>query len=210
MVTAVVVKSVKTKESTGLPNVSMPADADAADNSGTAEYRCVLTGALLFHSDSPHEIVEGGVRTPVAAARRAGWKHWRPATASRRRRRRRRVFPSDVIDVIARARLQPLELDRPAFIQRWQAYLLALQAAVERDHGVERTERLALGAQIFVKKLLREFDEFDFFTPRADSGDEAPAAAAPLAVLGYREDELTPYVYFLKEGVREVRGGANT
>ena len=115
-----------------------------------------------------------------------------------------------MIDVIARARLQPLELDRPAFIQRWQAYLRALQAAVERDHGVERTERLALGAQIFAKKLLREFDELDFFTPPADSGDGPPPAAAPLAVLGYREDELTPYVYFLKEGVREVRGGANT
>ena len=119
-------------------------------------------------------------------------------------------FSMDVIDVIARARLQPLELDRPAFIQRWQAYLRALQAAVERDHGVERTERLALGAQIFAKKLLREFDELDFFTPPTNSGDGPPPAAAPLAVLGYREDELTPYVYFLKEGVREVRGGANT
>ena len=86
----------------------------------------------------------------------------------------------------------------------------AQQAAVERDHGVERTERLALGAQIFAKKLLREFDELDFFTPPADSGDGPPPAAAPLAVLGYREDELTPYAYFLKEGVREVRGGANT
>jgi len=188
----------------------MPADADAADDSGPAEYRCVLTGAILFHSDSPHELVEDGVAYAVRGSLDDGLEALAAGDGEQAAATAAAGFPTDVIDVIARARLQPLELDRPAFIQRWQAYLRALQAAVERDHGVERTERLALGAQIFAKKLLREFDELDFFTPPADSGDGPPPAAAPLAVLGYREDELTPYVYFLKEGVREVRGGANT
>ena len=188
----------------------MPADADASDNSGPAEYRCVLTGALLFHSDSPHELVEDGVAYAVRGSLDDGLEALAAGDGEQAAATAAAGFPMDVIDVIARARLQPLELDRPAFIQRWQAYLRALQAAVERDHGVERTERLAIGAQIFAKKLLREFDELDFFTPPADSGDGPPPAAAPLAVLGYREDELTPYVYFLKEGVREVRGGANT
>ena len=103
---------------------------------------------------------------------------------------------------------------RPTDVAKEVHHLRPVSPAKSALHAVapsgSRTERLALGAQIFAKKLLREFDELDFFTPPADSGDGPPPAAAPLAVLGYREDELTPYVYFLKEGVREVRGGANT
>ena len=93
---------------------------------------------------------------------------------------------------------------RPARLHPALAGLRALQAAVERDHQRRAHRAVALGADL-CEKLLREFDELDLFTP-PDSGDALPAAAL-LAVLGYREDELTPYVYFLKEGVREVRGG---
>ena len=56
----------------------------------------------------------------------------------------------DVLKLMTVADLREAGLDAAALIAQLQTIagsVAALQAAVERDHGVERTERLALGAQ---------------------------------------------------------------
>ena len=106
-------------------------------------------------------------------------------------------LPLEVVDVVSWAGLKPIALDKAGFVQRWQRYLAALQLhlATQPD-GDSRAERLAQRGQLFAKKLLGNFDELDFLVSASD------AAGGALAVLHYREDGLTPYVYFIAEGVR--------
>ena len=157
----------------------------------TQEYTCRLTGDKLFSSAFPfvQEDTLIVVRGSMEAGLDAMALHTRPAADSEEF-----ILPVSAVDIIAWAGLQRVELDKPAFVKRWQRYVRSLQNGLSE----ERSERLAVFSQIFAKKLLRTFDEIEFVaTPGADS-------AGGLAILHYREDALTPYLAILAEGVNDL------
>jgi len=102
-------------------------------------------------------------------------------------------LPPSVVDVAAWAGLRRIELDRTAFVKRWQRYVSILQRRLTEA----RAEQLALSSLLVAKRLLHTFDELEFLC--GASGEHCSA----LVVLHYREDALTPHLYFLRDGVED-------
>jgi hypothetical protein len=156
-------------------------------------FTCVLTGDKMFSQTAPLEFVDDvaySVRGSIDAGLDALLLEspMPPPGGS--------SLPIEVVDLVSWAGLRPTPLDRAGFMQRWQRYVAALQAHLQsQPDGERRAERLGKSGLLFARKLLGHFDELDFLVTASD------VPGGGLAVLHYREDGLTPYLYFLAEGV---------
>ena len=154
---------------------------------------CVLTHDPMFSQTAPREFVDD-VAYSVRGSIDAGLDKlllegpMSPPGGS--------SLPIEVVDLVSWAGLRPTPLDRAGFMQRWQRYIAALQTHLQNQpDGERRAERLGKSGLLFARKLLGHFDELDFLVTASD------LPGGGLAVLHYREDGLTPYLYFLAEGV---------
>ncbi|KAG5351941.1 hypothetical protein C0989_004438 [Termitomyces sp. Mn162] len=63
----------------------------------------------------------------------------------------------------------------------------------------ERREAFEKGAQAYAKKIVANFKDYEFYT------GENMDAEGMVALLNYREDGVTPYFTFWKDGLKEVK-----
>ena len=168
----------------------------------TATFRCVLTRDSVFSAAFPYEVVENGFAYRVTCSLHEGLQALAsdPADSASEAE-----VPMSAIDAVRWASLRQLTLDRPAFIKRWQRYTTELQRHWSARGADARAEQLALEGQLFAKKLLRQFDELDFFC----TADGDPSSC--LAVLHYCDaDGLTPCLYVLVDGVTDDSPGTDS
>lgn len=100
-----------------------------------------------------------------------------------------------VIDVVDSFRLEQTSFDKKSYLTYMKGYLKAIKAKLE-DSKPDRVAAFEKGAQAYIKKVLENFGDFDFYT--GDSMDPE----AMVVPLGYRENGTTPYLVYWKDGLR--------
>ncbi|KAI0053548.1 translationally controlled tumor-associated [Auriscalpium vulgare] len=100
-----------------------------------------------------------------------------------------------VNNVIHSFRLQPTTFDKKTFLTYLKGYMKAVKAKLPED----RVKAFEGGAQTFAKKVVANFKDYEFYTGEGMNPD------GMVALLNYREDGVTPYFTFWKDGLKEVK-----
>ncbi|RKP10464.1 translationally-controlled tumor protein [Thamnocephalis sphaerospora] len=103
------------------------------------------------------------------------------------------------VDIIENSfRLQQTTFDKKSYTVYIRDYMKRIVAELEKSNP-ERVEPFKKAAATYVKKVLGNFKDYDFFT-----GEQVvPEGMAVLR--NYREDGITPYYIFFKDGLKEVK-----
>jgi len=100
-----------------------------------------------------------------------------------------------VNNIIHSFRLQQTSFDKKGFL----AYLKGYMKAVKAKLPEERVPAFEKGAAAYAKKIVANFKDFEFYTGESMNPDGL------VALLNYREDGVTPYFVFWKDGLKEVK-----
>jgi len=100
-----------------------------------------------------------------------------------------------VNNVVHTFRLQPTSFDKKSYLTYLKGYMKAVKAAIPE----ERRPAFETGAQAYAKKLVGDFKNYEFFTGSSSNTD------GMVALLNYREDGITPYLTFWKDGLKEIK-----
>jgi len=68
-----------------------------------------------------------------------------------------------------------------------------------KDTNPDRVSAFQKGSSAFVKKVLGDFNNYDFYT------GESMTIDAMVVLKSYKEDGITPYFYFFKDGLLEEK-----
>ena len=94
--------------------------------------------------------------------------------------------------------LMETSFDKKSF-QIWiKGYMKAVKAHLE-ENDPDRVKDFMSGAAKMVKKILGNFKEYQFFT------GESMDAEGSVGFLFYKEDGITPYFWFFKDGVKSEK-----
>ena len=96
----------------------------------------------------------------------------------------------------------PPTLPSPAFSFPLSLFLKTYMKKIIEDLKESNPDQVAEfkdGAQKEVKKILDTFGDWDFFTGESNTED------AMVALMNYREDGITPYMLFWKDGLVEEK-----
>ncbi|KAG5732383.1 Translationally-controlled tumor like protein [Termitomyces sp. T112] len=102
---------------------------------------------------------------------------------------------SQVNNVVHSFRLQSTSFDKKSYLTYLKGYMKALKEKLPE----ERREAFEKGAQAYAKKIVANFKDYEFYT------GENMDAEGMVALLNYREDGVTPYFTFWKDGLKEVK-----
>ncbi|RKO95335.1 translationally controlled tumor-associated [Caulochytrium protostelioides] len=103
-----------------------------------------------------------------------------------------------VNDVIYSFRLQETSFQKKSYMVYIKDYMKQLKKTLAEKNP----ERLAIfekKIQPFVKKILEKFDDYEFLV------GESMSPEGLVALLNYREDGITPYITFFKDGLTEEK-----
>ncbi|KAH8830953.1 Mss4-like protein [Flagelloscypha sp. PMI_526] len=100
-----------------------------------------------------------------------------------------------VNNVIHSFRLQPTTFDKKTYLTTLKAYMKAVKGKLSE----ERVADFESGAQTFAKKVVANFKDYEFYTGENMNPD------GMVALLNYREDGVTPYFTFWKDGLKVVK-----
>lgn len=99
-----------------------------------------------------------------------------------------------VINIVAGHRLQATSFDKKGFVSWVKPYLARIRTALEASKP-DRVAPFMKGSEVFIKRLLTSFSDYDFYV------NESMDFEAGLAIRFYKEDGITPYFYFFRDGV---------
>lgn len=103
-----------------------------------------------------------------------------------------------VNNVVNSGRLQSTVFDKKSYIAHIRGYL----KAVKEHLKVKNPDRVTVfesKAQAFVKKIVANIKDYEFYTGESMNPD------GMVALLNYREDGVTPYLTFWKDGFTAVK-----
>ncbi|PBL02605.1 translationally controlled tumor-associated [Armillaria gallica] len=103
-----------------------------------------------------------------------------------------------VNNVVHSFRLQSTAFDRKSFLLYLKGYMKTVKAKLAETNP-DRVEGFEKGAQAYAKKIVANFKDFEFYTGETMNAD------GMVALLNYREDGVTPYFTFWKDGLKEVK-----
>jgi len=92
-------------------------------------------------------------------------------------------------------RLQPTSFDKSNFLKYLKGYMKATKEELPED----RVTDFEKGAQAYAKKIVANFKDYEFYVGESLDID------GMVALLNYREDGITPYFTFWKDGLEEVK-----
>ncbi|KAF9055300.1 translationally controlled tumor-associated [Hymenopellis radicata] len=98
---------------------------------------------------------------------------------------------SQVNNVAHSFRLQPTSFDKKSYLTYLKGYMKAVKATLPAD----RVDAFEKGAQAFAKKLVANFKDYEF----------SMNPDGMVALLNYREDGVTPYFTFWKDGLKVIK-----
>ncbi|KAK0453695.1 translationally controlled tumor-associated [Armillaria borealis] len=105
---------------------------------------------------------------------------------------------TQVNNVVHSFRLQSTAFDKKSFLLYLKGYMKSVKAKLAETNP-DRVEAFEKGAQAYAKKIVANFKDFEFYTGENMNTD------GMVALLNYREDGVTPYFTFWKDGLKEVK-----
>ncbi|KAK0242830.1 translationally controlled tumor-associated [Armillaria nabsnona] len=103
-----------------------------------------------------------------------------------------------VNNVVHSFRLQSTAFDKKSFLSYLKGYMKTVKAKLAETNP-DRVNAFEKGAQTYAKKIVANFKDFEFYTGETMNAD------GMVALLNYREDGVTPYFTFWKDGLKEVK-----
>ncbi|KAN0061037.1 hypothetical protein ACQY0O_006771 [Thecaphora frezii] len=101
-----------------------------------------------------------------------------------------------VINLVHSFRLQSTSFDKKSYLAYLKGYMKTIKAKLQESNP-DRVEAFEKGAQAFAKKIIANFKDYEFFI------GESMDADAMVVLLNYREDGVTPYLTYWKDGLKE-------
>jgi len=105
---------------------------------------------------------------------------------------------TQVNNVVYSFRLQSTSFDKKTYLSYLKGYMKAVKADLA-EKNPDRVAAFEKGAQAFAKKIVANFKDFEFYTGEGMNPD------GMVALLNYREDGITPYFTFWKDGLKEIK-----
>ncbi|KAJ7047324.1 translationally controlled tumor protein [Mycena alexandri] len=105
---------------------------------------------------------------------------------------------SQVNNVVHSFRLQSTQFDKKSFLSYLKGYMKEVKAKLAETKP-ERVEAFEKGAATFAKKIVSNFKDYEFYIGENMNPD------GMVALLNYREDGVTPYFTFWKDGLKEIK-----
>ena len=103
-----------------------------------------------------------------------------------------------VNNVISAFHLEETAFTKKDFMTYIKTYMKRLKEHLEQNNP-DRVKAFMSEIQVFVKDVLGRFDDFQFFT------GESMDPEAGVALMFYKEDGITPYFYFMRDGLKEEK-----
>ncbi|WBW74753.1 translationally controlled tumor protein-like protein Tma19/Tpt1 [Schizosaccharomyces osmophilus] len=91
-------------------------------------------------------------------------------------------------------RLNPTSFDKKSYMSYIKGYMKAIKGRLQ-EKNPERLPIFEKKAVEYVKKILANFNDYDFFIGESMDPD------AMVVLMNYREDGITPYMTFFKDGL---------
>ncbi|KAJ7638858.1 translationally controlled tumor-associated [Roridomyces roridus] len=102
---------------------------------------------------------------------------------------------TQVNNVVHSFRLQSTSFDKKSYLSYLKAYMKAVKAKLPAD----RVEAFEKGAATYAKKVVANFKDYEFYVGETMNPD------GMVALLNYREDGVTPYLTYWKDGLKEIK-----
>ena len=100
-----------------------------------------------------------------------------------------------VNNVVYSFRLSETSFDKKSYMTYIKGYMKALKAELQAN-SPDRVEVFEKKVQSFVKKILENFKDYEFYVGESMNPD------GMVALLNYREDGITPFFTFFKDGLK--------
>lgn len=100
-----------------------------------------------------------------------------------------------VNNVMHSFRLHQTSFDKKSYLTYLKGYMKAVKGKLPED----RVAEFEKGATAFAKRIVANFKDYEFYT------GESMDVEGSVALLNYREDGVTPYFTFWKDGVKETK-----
>ncbi|KAJ3807135.1 translationally controlled tumor-associated [Lentinula lateritia] len=105
---------------------------------------------------------------------------------------------TQVNNVVYSFRLQSTSFDKKSYLVYLKGYMKKIKAHLQ-EVNPDRVEPFEKDAAAFAKKVVTNFKDYEFYTGEGMDPD------GMVALLNYREDGVTPYFTFWKDGLKEVK-----
>ncbi|KAH8999124.1 translationally controlled tumor-associated [Lactarius akahatsu] len=105
---------------------------------------------------------------------------------------------TQVNNVVHSFRLQSTTFDKKSFLTYLKGYMKAVKAKLAEGKP-DRVDQFEKGAATYAKKIIANFKDYEFYIGESMNPD------GMVALLNYREDGITPYFTFWKDGLKEVK-----
>uniref|UniRef100_A0A7S2RXI2 TCTP domain-containing protein n=1 Tax=Mucochytrium quahogii TaxID=96639 RepID=A0A7S2RXI2_9STRA len=102
-------------------------------------------------------------------------------------------------NIVLASKLSPTQFDKKSYQVYIKDYMKALKAKIAETRGQEAADNFVKKAQTSVKEILGNFKNYDFYLGESQNPD------GQVALLDYREDGVTPYMLFFKDGIKEEK-----
>jgi len=103
-----------------------------------------------------------------------------------------------VNNVVHSFRLQATTFDKKSYLAYLKSYMKAIKSHLA-ENKPDRVETFEKSAQTYAKKIVANFKDFEFYVGESMNPD------GMVALLNYREDGVTPYFTFWKDGLKEIK-----
>ncbi|KAG4306295.1 hypothetical protein PORY_000283 [Pneumocystis oryctolagi] len=100
-----------------------------------------------------------------------------------------------VNNVVHSFRLVPTSYTKKDYQLHLKSYMRTLKSYLQ-DNFPDRVEEFEKSVTSFVKKILANFKDYEFYTGESMNVD------GMVVLLNYREDGITPYMTFFKDGLK--------
>ncbi|XP_059198520.1 translationally-controlled tumor protein homolog [Centropristis striata] len=98
------------------------------------------------------------------------------------------------VDIILNHKLQETGFSKKDYLKYMKGYMKAVKARLEETNP-ERVDEFVSKAEPAIKKILAKIGDYQFFTGESMNPD------GMVGLLDYREDQITPFMLFFKDGL---------
>jgi len=102
------------------------------------------------------------------------------------------------VDIVLNHKLSETGFDKTSFIAYIKEYMKTIKGKLA-ESDPERVKPFMAGAQDEVKKILGNFKNYQFYT------GESMNAEGMIGLLDFREDGVTPFMIFFKDGLEQEK-----
>ncbi|ORY76067.1 translationally-controlled tumor protein [Protomyces lactucae-debilis] len=103
-----------------------------------------------------------------------------------------------VNNIVYSFKLTPTSFDKKSYMTYIKGYMKKVKAHLQ-ENDPDSVAEFEKGAATFVKKVLGNFNDYEFYTGESMNPD------GMVALLNYREDGTTPYFSFFKHALKEEK-----